>query len=382
MKTFLEWLADASPGTKDRLETAVREYLAKNPEMKKCYYVTRPKNMHFDPGNPKHVEDELGPDYDRSLDVVPFKHHPMSFTCVNAAEGLAKFLREKGFKARKVAGWYGSPEAGYNAGYSPSMDSAWPPQNHGMKSPQQHWWVEAEGHYIDITSAQFHPTSPDEQKELVIRDKHDAFVSRDYLPVRRFPLGRAVPLPPNIQRMVDKITSLKKFAQSHSSNPNESHELSEWIERNAKKYGLSESRLHDVIAALKAHTNPGFHFSDKRAMERLFGEAFDDIEESEDLKKQDLTSAEYKPAHKPESRGTIKRRYDGRISLSTVIKDQIKDNFDKMKEIIGASFSDEYEDTTNNYGTVVYKISAKMDPFEISDETRKKLRDAGFKTDF
>jgi hypothetical protein len=369
MVNFAEWLLEAEQTTRDRLDSAVREYMSTRPEARRCYYITRPKNMNFDPKNPKHIEDELGPDYDRSLDVVPFKHHPMSFTCASAAEGLVKFLREKGFNARKVSGWYGHAEDGYSAGYDIRLDDPTPPRSYGMTNPQQHWWVEAEGMYIDITSAQFHPTRPNNQKDLVIRDKHDAFASGDYAPVRRFPLGRSVRLPPNIQKMVDKILSLKKFATGHSSKPGDAYELSEWIKRNSKRYGLSESRLHDIVAALAAQTNPGFHFSDKRGLERLFGEGFDDLDEDPELHSE---PNDFKPP-RTTSRGTVRigrSNFDGdsRISLTSVAPDELEDNLEVLKGLIAKASPDtkfsksEKDSYAAARGGTVYRISVTASP--------------------
>lgn len=379
MKTFYEWIRDSATATKEKIEIAVREYMKGTPEAKRCYYVTRPKNMHFDPSNPKHLEDELGPNYDRSLDVVPFKHHPQSFTCVNVADGLAKFLREKGFKARKVAGWYGNAEPGYWTGHSASFDQSSPPR--GMRNAQEHWWVEAEGYYIDITSAQFHPMSPQDQKELKIADKYGAFDDMSYIPASRFPLGRSVPLPDNAKRMVDKIVSMKSFRAGHSTDPGDNHKLGEWILKNAVKYGIATTRAMDIVHSLNSLAKPGFYFADTRAMERLFGEAWDDIEEDEGLKELDKNPEEFKPAAKPGSMGTVRMDYGGRISLTTTSSD-IQSNFNKMKDIIDTDFSAEDKSSTNNYGTVVHKISSKMSSERISEETRKKLKDAGFKVEF
>jgi hypothetical protein len=377
MRTFFEWIAAAGT-THANLESAVREYMKSNPAAKRCYYVTRPKNVNFDPSNPKHLEDELGPGYDKGLDVIPFKHHPQSFTCVNVAEGLAKFLREKGFKARKVAGWYGKAEPGYSAGHSPSLDYSPPTPPRGMRNAQEHWWVEAEGYYIDITSAQFHPTSPQNQEDLVIRDKYDASFTGEYAPFRRFPLGRSVRLPPNAQRMVDKILSLKKFSGGMSSVPSDLEGLSEWIERNAPKYAMSKANAEDIVMALRASK---IHFADRRALERLFGDAFDEIKEDEELRKQDAEAKDFKPEPRPGSRGTVRMDYGGRISLNTVSGHDVADNFEKMKEILGGEFSDENRSSSNNYGTVTHKMSAKTSLERIADETRKKLKDVGFKVD-
>jgi len=363
MSNFREWLAESELGIRESLESAVREYMSSRPEAKRCYYITRPKNFNFDPSNPKHVEDELGSNYDRNLEVVPFKHHPLSFTCANVAEGLVDFLKKKGFKARKVAGWYGNAEPGYYAGYSVGLDDPSPPRGLGMKNPQQHWWVEAEGKYIDITSAQFHPTSPKDQADLVIRDKHDAFVSGDYAPVRRFPLGRSVPLPPNAQRMVDKILSLKKFSKGHSSNHGDSHELAEWIAKNAERYAVSIARVHDIVAALKAQTRPGFYFADRRKMERLFGEAFDDIAEDPSL---DESPNEFKPT-RTTSRGTV--RIEGsRVSISSSFPDELEENMEVLKGIIlklhpNTKFSEAEKDSYPvARGGTVHRISVSTSP--------------------
>lgn len=381
MITFFEWLSEQSDH--ERLESAVREYMSTMPEARKCYYVTRPKNPNFDPKDPRQVRDELGKEYDRNLEVVPFKHHPMSFTCSNVADGLAKFLRERGFKARKVAGWYGNAESGYHAGYSPGLDDPTPPRG-VAKNPQQHWWVEAEGYYIDLTSAQFHPTSPENQKELVVRDKHNAFVDGSYIPVRRFPLGRSVPLPPNVQKMVDRILSLKKFSAGHSANPDDNQSLADWIERNAKKYTMSLARVHDVVAALKGHSRPGFHFADRRAMERLFGEAFDDVEEDKSL---DSKPNEFKPEPKKTSRGVVRFTRSG-ITLNSTYPDDLEDNLEVLKGIVRTSLPDaefgqaEKSSEKGAYGNTVHFVSVPMkDAYEMlsSPDVLERLRKERFK---
>ena len=247
-----------------------------------------------------------------------------------------------------------------------------------MRNAQEHWWVEAEGYYIDITSAQFHPTSPQNQEDLVIRDKYDASFTGEYAPFRRFPLGRAVRLPPNAQRMVDKILSLKKFSGGMSSVPSDLENLSEWIERNAPKYAMSKANAEDIVMALRASK---IHFADRRALERLFGDAFDEIKEDEELRKQDAEAKDFKPEPRPGSRGTVRMDYGGRISLSTAFGRDMAENFEKMKEILGGEFSDENKSSSNNYGTVTHKMSAKTSLERITDETRKKLKDAGFKVD-
>lgn len=367
----------------DRLEAAVREYLAGRPDAKKCYYVTRPRNPNFDPGNPKHVEDELGPDYDRSLDVVPFKHHPQSFTCVNAADGLAEFLRKKGFRARKVAGWYGNAEQGYYAGYAPSLGDSSPSPPHGFgRNPQQHWWVEVGNYVIDITSAQFHPTSPKDQSDLIIRDRGNALYDGDYMAVRRFPLGRAVRLPPNAARMVDKILSLKKFASKHSSVPGENEELCDWIMRNREKFSMSLARAQDVVAAIRAQTRPGFHFADRRMLERTFGDAYDDVEEDDDLKKQDEKPVEFSTPEKKQ-RGTV-RFVRSRLILSSFFSEGLEESMGMLKGVVRSKFPEvEFRDTEiyseKSYGNTIHYASARADgEFNLSSLAGE-LKSRGFR---
>jgi hypothetical protein len=385
MANFSAWLKESEQTTRDRLEAAVREYMADHTPPERCYYITRPKNINFDPSNPSHIEYELGRDYDKSVKVVPFKHHPTAFRCAGVAEDLARFLREKGFRARKVAGWYGNAEPGYHTGISPSLDSASPPRDFG-KNPQEHWWVEAEGRYIDLTSAQFHPLRPKDQKDVVIRDKHDAFVQGDYMPVRRFPLGRSVPLPPNASRMVDKILSLKKFAKGHSSNRSDRDNLAEWILRNAPRFTFSASRAADVVSALYAHTNPGFHFADRRAMERLFGEAFDDLEEDKSLEER---PSEFKEPEPKASRGTI--RFSpafSSVTLSSTNGEDIASNFIRLKDVISRHFSDadfgkeSSREEIGPYGTTTHHITARMKDAGravMSSELRRDIRREGFR---
>jgi hypothetical protein len=316
--------------------------------------------MNFDPLNPKHVEDELGAGYDKSLDVVPFKHHPASFTCANVADGLASFLRDRGFKARKVAGWYGNAERSYHTGISPGLDSASRPRGFG-KNPQEHWWVEADGQYIDITSAQFHPLSPNNQTELVIRDKHDAFVSGDYMPVRRFPLGRRVSLPPNASKMIDRILSLKKFKDGHSANPSDNDRLAEWIEKNAPRFSLSLSRAHDLISALRAQTRPGFHFADRRSLESIFGEAYDDLKDDDGTK----DASEYVPGPPKTSRGVVRFTRSG-LTLNSTYPDDLESNFRTLKDLIKSALTDlDFGEPTKasergGYGSTIHYISVPL----------------------
>lgn len=381
MLTFMEWIKESLDPT-GQLERAVREYMSTRPEAKKCYYITRPKNMHFDPSNPKHVEEELGTNYDKSLDVIPFKHHPASFTCANVAEGLVVFLRKKGFKARKVAGWYGNAEPEYYAGYAIGLDDPSPPKGFGS-NPQQHWWVEVDDYYIDITSSQFHPKRPDNQVDLVIKNKNDAMNSGEYMPVRRFPLGRNVRLPSNVQAMANKILSLKKFAHGHSSNHSDNRNLSDWIEKNAHKYEMPLSKIQDIIASLKASTRPGFYFGDRTSIEKLFGEAYDEIDELNDD-----SVVDFKPKLKS-SKGVV-RISRSNVSLSSTYPDDLEKNFKLLRDIVLSKFPDadlsdiKISSEKGGYGSTIHFASASMkDPqriltsSDVIDQLRKERFSVG-----
>lgn len=352
--------------TRTLLEKAVNDYLSNFETKKPAYYIQNPKNYHFDPKNPDHVKEELGETYDPSLDVK-HGHHPSSFKCKATSASLAGYLARKGYKARLVAGWYGNAEPGYYTGQSPSLSDTMRPDGFGT-NPQEHWWVEAEGYYIDVTSDQFHPRTPTNQVGLVIKEKPEAIKSGEYLPVRRFPLGRAVKLPDGAQQMVNKIVSLKAFRTGHSTDANDNYKLCEWIKNNGSRYGLTENQVFDISTTLASKNKPGFYLSDVRSLERLFGEAFDNVEEDESLKEQDKNAGEYKRKFfKPNSLGTfrIQRRF---LSLSSVNGVDLRENFEKLKSVIlsgwtlpeSLTFSETKLDQTNNYGTVVFTAYAEL----------------------
>jgi hypothetical protein len=363
MDNFREWLLESELATKDKLEGALREYMTKNPPAKRCYYIPSPSKMDFDPNNPEHIKDEIGSDYDRSIELAPMKNHPTAFKCAGVADDLVRFLSKKGFRARKIAGWYGNTGKGFRSGYAPRLDAAWPPEEFRRLAkgrPEEHWWVEADGFYVDLTSAQFHPLSPKDQRDLVIRDKRGAFEDGEYAAVRRMPLGRKVPLPPEAKRMVDKIISLKMFSVGHSKNISDSDRLRSWILKNAPKYGLERHRADDIVRSIE---EKDFYFADRRALEALFGEGFDDLEEDPNLHSEPY---EFKPP-RTTSRGTV--RISGpEISLTSVFPDELEDNLSVLKDLIirhnpEAKFSEaEKESYAAARGGRVYRISVKASP--------------------
>lgn len=325
MKTFMEWLSESSQDAKARLETAAREYMATNPPPEQCYYVP-----HYDVNtdSPEEMERLVGSGYDRSTKVVR-GDHPTAFRCIGVAHGLAKFLNEKGFRARVVAGWYGKAGRGSHSDQI-RLDSPSAPEGFKGERPRQHWWVEADGFYVDLTSAQFHPLSPRDQRDLVIRDKSTAFDDGEYAPVRRLPLGRRAKLPDAIVRMVDKIVSLKKFANGRSGSWQDREELQNWIRKNSARYGLEPRRMDDLFLSMQGHD---FHFADRVSMVKMFGEVFDDMEEDDAPK--DATP--FKPPEPKRSRGTV-RRSRASVTLSSTSPDQMDDNFAALVAILNRHF--------------------------------------------
>lgn len=403
---------EIGPGAsiKTRLEEAVKAYLSNRPQTKPAYYINPRWTRDFDTNNQEHIEKELGKDYDKSFEVKK-GNHPTFLTCRNEAAGLAKYLKDLGFKSRVVAGWYGHADRDYSTGKSPGLDDAWAPEGFGT-SPQEHWWVEAEGYYIDLASSQFHPRNPSKQQSFILENKQDAVKNQDYLPVRRFPLGRAVPLPDGANKMVQQIASIKKFQTGNSSNRNDMYYLCEWISKYAEKYGLTEQQTSDIIASLKAEVDgDGFYFADVRKLSRIFGEAFEEIPEDKKLIRQDQEAKPFKQkAIKPNSMGTVKFSRD-RIMLSTTIYPDLKERFEKLKQAIRNSwklpnkltFSAMETEHVNNYGVNLYTASCKMlmqgypfdGPFELYFNNRlsapemdaikevfNAIKAAGFKTAF
>jgi hypothetical protein len=222
--------------------------------------------------------------------------------------------------------------------------------------------VEVGNYIVDLTSSQFHPATPDKQNDMAIRDKSNSLYDGSYATVRRSPLGRAVRLPPNATKMVDKILSMKKFSLGHSSVPSDNGELSEWILKNHNKFSVSLAAAQDVAAAIRGNTKPGFHFADRRMLERSFGEAFDDLEEDEELKRQDENPPEFKPAGRKASRGTL--RYSrNRAVLSSTSPEEMTDNFEALERVFkkhfpSMEFGAREKDSYRGRNGVVHLVSA------------------------
>ena len=394
--------------TKDRLKIAVETYLNGKNQAKPAYYVNpRRQNYDFDINNSEHIEKELGKDYDKSFEVKT-GNHPSFLTCKSAASSLAEYLKKLGFKARIIAGWYGHADKDYSTGKSPGLYDAMAPSGFGT-NPEEHWWVEAEGYYIDVASGQFHPRNPSKQSAYILKDKQEAIKDQDYYPVRRFPLGRAVPLPDGAAKMVQQIASMKKFQAGKSSNRTDLYSLCEWISKSSGKYGITEEQASDIVTSLMSETEE-FFFADVRKLSRFFGEAFDEIPESNTLKREDQKAKPFKPVYvKPNSMGTVKLQY-GKLYLNSSYEIKYNDRFTKLKDVIKnawtlpntLSFSPTKYESVNNYGVMLFSAycDVKMEgyqgnPFDLclygklnEDETKaikevfNAMKTAGFKLAF
>lgn len=327
MTTFRTWLLESEQETRERLEAAVREYMSTKPPPERCYYVPY---SDVNPESPEEMERLVGQGYDRTTKAVR-GNHPTAFKCIGVAHDLARFLKDKGFKARVVTGWYGKTGKGYPHEEirldSPSAPGGFKYSGRGAR---QHWWVEAEGFYVDLTSAQFHPLSPQDQRDMVIRSKRGAFEDGEYAPVRRLPLGRRVRLPAGILKMIDKIASLKKFMRGRSGNSWDLQRLEEWIRKNASKYGLDASRLEDLFMSMQGQD---FYFADKATMARTFGEVFDDMDDDETPE----VTTPFKPPEPKRSRGTVRHAKDS-VSLSSTTPDRMEENFDALASLMKKHF--------------------------------------------
>lgn len=84
-------------------------------------------------------------------------------TCQSVSRQLADYLRNKGYEAERVGGYYYPPERWFELNNEPYKDGKW-----------KHWWVEVSDKWIvDVTADQFHPNE-EELYRVVVKDKDKA----------------------------------------------------------------------------------------------------------------------------------------------------------------------------------------------------------------
>jgi hypothetical protein len=207
------------------------------------------------------------------FDPLRGKYHPLAGTCrgrsVELAERIDLAVGEP--VSRVVGGWFRKSDSDY---YYPSDYVTYPPQ--GMKKPgevwQEHWWVEADGIYYDVTADQFFPSSPERQAEhaVVVTPKG----SEMYHPYRRRPLDRERPLPPSLEQLASKVVSLRMargwgFVRGEGSS--KSYKAATWFQKQGPRYGLSQEQLVDLYAVMR-HEWTAVDFTDLESVRRLLME--------------------------------------------------------------------------------------------------------------
>ena len=300
METFRLWL-EREESEASRLDAAVREFVSSR-RHPAAYYAP-----YSDVGTEEELKAALaqhGQTHDPQYPLVRGAH-PTQDSCETSSKALAKFLREKGFDARVTFGGY------MKAGHG-SLTASSGVHGHG----HAHFWVEVGDFVVDVTQDQFHPLSPERQKGYSIAEKGTAYgESPEYKPAMYLPHGRAVRLPENLQRMADKIVSMKSFHGKETRN--HASLLEEWLKKNASKHGMEESHLETVLKVLKYHsTRDSFYLSDPNAIERLLAEPLTSQPEDE-VVRSTWASRAFTPPERKRSLGTLRLDF-GRVEISSV----------------------------------------------------------------
>ncbi len=299
MDTFRLWL-EQEESEASRLEAAVKEFVSSK-RHEPAYYA--PYADLDSEERLKSVLAQQGLPYDPKFKLVRGAH-PAQDSCEASSKSLAKFLRERGFDARVTFGGYLKAGHGF-----PGSGGA-----HGRG--HAHFWVEVGNFLVDVTQDQFHPLSPERQKGYSIIEKGSAYGdSPEYQPTLYLPHGRAVKLPENLQRMADKIVSMKSFQGKNSLN--HARLLEDWLRKNAAKHGMDEFHLETVLKVLNYHANrEPFYLSDPNAIESLLAEPLTSLPEDEAVRST-WTSRVFAPPERRRSLGTLRLEF-GRVEISSV----------------------------------------------------------------
>lgn len=84
-------------------------------------------------------------------------------TCQHITTKLVDYLKDKGYEAKRVGGYYYPPMKWFEKHNEPYEDGEW-----------KHWWVEVSGKWIvDVTADQFHPGEEDLYR-VVIKEKNES----------------------------------------------------------------------------------------------------------------------------------------------------------------------------------------------------------------
>lgn len=193
----------------------------------------------------------FGIQYDAKYPIANASDHPNHSMCSNASYSLAKKLRDAGFNARVIAGYYLHAGQGYYV--EPSMTASSfridVPEAEGSFSAEEHWWVECNGLYIDVTADQFHPYDPQKQEEnRIIVGKKEDLVMKSHYPIRREFLGTNGTMTPELDVLAEKmnVKLAKKKLDSYGI-----YGIKHWVK---KAKGLTPQQVIDLNAQIKTET--------------------------------------------------------------------------------------------------------------------------------
>ena len=195
-------------------------------------------------------------------------YHPHAGACRGYSRGLALAIDKAAGKkiARMIGGWFRSAGTKY---YYPSNGSiAFPPQDIEQKSGEkweEHWWVEVNDWYVDVSADQFFPSDLQKQKEHAVVITPANF--EKYYPHRRRPLNRQIDIPENLEMLIKKIVSMKQ-----SQRWGHDHDLAiRWLKKMGTRYGFTDQQITNLTATLR-HERVHVDFKDIAQLRNLFGE--------------------------------------------------------------------------------------------------------------
>lgn len=229
-------------------------------------------------------------DYDPSFPTdTDREYHPLAGGCRGIATTLAHKLSQAGIQARAIGGWFQQPGSGMH--YPESYMAIGPTLPSGKTiSGKQHWWVEAEGYYVDISADQFFPDDPKRQiaNRVMIMPKEAS--EESHWPHRRRPLYRNVPLPENLEQMAQAIVSSTRpnLAGLDISGEKGKNRFMQWITTwGKKKFGLSDRDVYELNATI-VHEDIDTNLGSIAQVRRLLGEIVPDTADQPKGGREDL----------------------------------------------------------------------------------------------
>lgn len=217
----------------------------------------------------------LRDDIEQRHDCAPCvtTRHALADTCRGYAVSLARQIDKDAGKptARVVGGWFRRVGAGYSGG------GLWQQPDHVLRAPGErwleHWWVEVDGYYLDVTADQFFPRDPAAQEahSRVAVPKGAGL----YFPARRRPLGSRESLPANLEALAVKLCSMttaqKRWGFRRGRGFTDSYKVAAWLVKYGPKWGLTGWALYDALATLN-HESVAVDFHDIESVRAVLRE--------------------------------------------------------------------------------------------------------------